>query len=276
MPAGRPVRRLRLSLSMNLFFKLLAAAVCAGCLVAPVHAQWEPALGIAARQFTVREYDAGGRRIVREQGWLPGLEGRLAYRTGAWLLSAQAAHYQHDIDYHGQTQLGAPVDSRTGTALTQAGAGIAYALNDTLSASLAVELERWRRDIHAAGRVQGLQERTLSRRLLLGLDARYPTAHGEFTAGAALLLAAPEKLRVGFSGQFDDASFDTRPAHGLRLGLGWHPAAWPRLELRAGLDWWKVERSADVALYRNGRLAGFVAQPEHAVSSMRLAVLYRF
>jgi hypothetical protein len=62
----------------------------------------------------------------------------------------------------------------------------------------------------------------------------------------------------------------------MRLGLGWQPAAWPTLELQAGLDWWKVGRSADAALSRNGRHAGTVAQPEHAVTSMRLAVLYRF
>jgi hypothetical protein len=259
-----------------MLFKIIPAMLAAGALVSPVHAQWTPALGIAARQFTLNEYDAGGRRIVREQGWLPGLEGRLAYRTGDWTLSAQAAHYQHDIAYRGQTQSGAPVDSRTDTALTQSGVGIAYAINAMLSASLAVELERWRRDIQGVGRVLGLQERTLSRRTLLGLDARFPATHGEVMAGAALLLAAPEKLRVGFSGQFDDVSFDTRSAQGLRLNLGWQPAAWPALELRAGLDWWKVGRSADAALSRNGRHAGTVAQPEHAVTSMRLAVLYRF
>lgn len=112
--------------------------------------------------------------------------------------------------------------------------------------------------------------------MLLGLDGSLPTVHGDVTAGVALLLAAPEKLRVGFSGQFDDASLDTRSGHGMRFGLGWHPAAWPRLELRAGLDWYKADRSADAALSRNGRHAGTVAQPEHAVTSMRLAVHYRF
>lgn len=259
-----------------MLFKTIAAMLAAGALALPAHAQWTPALGIAARQFTLNEYDAAGRRIVREQGWLPGVEGRLAYRSGDWTLSAQASHYQHDIAYRGQTQSGAPVDSRTDTALTQMGAGIAYALNAMLSASLSFELERWRRDIQGVGRVQGLQERTLSRRVLLGLDARFPTTHGEVMAGAALLLAAPEKLRVRFSGQFDEVSFDTRPAHGMRLGLGWRPAAWPNLELHAGLDWWKVGRSADAALGRNGRHAGTVAQPEHAVTSVRLAALYRF
>lgn len=262
--------------AIDMLFKTFLAMLAASALASPVHAQWTSALGIAARQFTLNEYDAAGRRIVREQGWLPGLEGRLAYRSGDWTLSAQASHYQHDIAYHGQTQSGVPVDSRTGTALTQSGAGIAYAVNPMLSASLAVELERWRRDIQDVGRVRGLQERTLSRRALLGLDAKFATTYGEVMAGAALLFAAPEKLRVGFSGQFDDVSFDTRPAHGMRLGLGWQPAAWPNLELHAGLDWWKVARSGDAALNRNGRHAGTVAQPEHAVASMRLAVLYRF
>jgi hypothetical protein len=262
--------------AIDMIFKIIPAMLAAGALASPAHAQWTPTLGIAARQFTLSEYDAAGRRIVREQGWLPGVEGRLAYRSGDWTLSAQASHYQHDIGYLGQTQSGAPVDSRTDTALTQSGAGIGYAINAVLSASLAFEFERWRRDIRGMGRVLGLQERTLSRRALLGLDARFPTTHGDVMAGAALLFAAPEKLRVGFSGQFDDVSFDTRPAHGMRLGLGWRPAAWPTLELQAGLDWWKVGRSADAALSRNGRHAGTVAQPEHAVTSMRLSVLYRF
>ena len=259
-----------------MLFKTIAAILAASALASPAHARWTPALGVAARQFTLGEYDAAGRRIVREQGWLPGLEGRLAYRRGDWTLSAHASHYQHDIAYRGQTQFGAPVDSRTDTALSMLGGGLAYAIDDMLSASLTVELERWRRDIRSVGRVQGLQERTLSRRALLGMEARFPTTQGEVTAGAALLLAAPEKLRVGFSGQFDEVSFDTRPAHGMRLGLGWQPAAWPNLEVHAGLDWWKVARSGDAALNRNRRHAGTVAQPEHALTSMRLAVLYRF
>jgi hypothetical protein len=116
--------------------KTIPAMLAAGALVSPVHAEWTPALGIAARQFTLNEYDAGGRRIVQEQGWLPGLEGRLAYRTGDWTPSVQASHYRHDIAYRGQTQSGAPVDTRTDTALTQSGARIAYAINAMLSASL--------------------------------------------------------------------------------------------------------------------------------------------
>ena len=242
----------------------------------PALAQWDGFISAAARQFTVAEYDHNGRGIVREQGWLPGLEGRLAYRAGDWMLSGQAELYRHRIDYRGQTQSGAPIDSSTATTLARMSTGLAYALNHVLNTSAAIEWECWRRDIKGVGKVSGLQERTLSRRLLLGLEARYPIAYGEIAASAALVLAAPEKLRVGFSGLLDEASLETRSTTGVRLGLNWRPAAWPNAQLHGGLDWWKVGRSGDVPVSRNGRFAGTIAQPEHVVRNITLGVRYWF
>jgi opacity protein-like surface antigen len=255
----------------------LLPAVCIAASSPPAFAQWDNAIGVAARQFTVTEYDARGRRIVREQGWLPGLEGRLAYKADRWVLFGEGEHYESGIDYHGQTQRGAPVESRTETELMQLRAGAAYAVNDNVSAFAALEWERWKRDIRGVQAVRGLQERTTSQRLLLGLDSRYWIArYGQASANAALVLARPEKLRVGFSGVLDDASLETRSATGLRFGFGLRPAAWRNVELRASADWLKVGRSDDAPVARNGVFAGTIAQPEHVKRAFTLGLRYWF
>jgi len=257
--------------------KLLPAMLLPVVFAPPVFAQWDKAISVAARQFTMTEYNAGGRRIVHEQGWLPGLEGRLAYRADRWTAFGEAEFYQSGINYRGQTQSGTPVNSNTATALAQFRAGAAYAINDTVHASAAIEWERWRRDIRGVQSVHGLQEQITSQRLLLGLDSRYwMPQYGQFSASIAVVLARPEKLRVGFSGVLDDASLDTRSAAGVRLGLGLRPAAWPKTELRGGFDWLKVGRSGDAPVTRNGVFAGTIAQPEHIKRAITLGLRYWF
>lgn len=93
---------------------------------------------------------------------------------------------------------------------------------------------------------------------------------------AAIVQARPGQLRVGFSGVLDEASFRTRSATGLRLGLSLRPQAWPALEWVLDVDRIRVGRSADAMVSRNGAYAGTVAQPEHIKRAISLAVRYRF
>lgn len=264
---------------MNLFLKLLARVLPLSlCMFSfPALANWDETLGVSMRQFTVAEYDRAGRQIVREQGWLPGLAGRIAFSTAPWTLFGEAGFYSRDIGYRGQTQTGIPITSTTATGITQFNAGMAYAATDATSLFAAVEWERWRRNINGVGNVKGLQERTTTHRLLLGVETRHAwSPYGTIGASAAVVLGRPEQLRVGFSGVLDEASFRIRSATGLRLGLSLRPQAWPALEWVVDVDRIRVGRSTDAPVSRNGTYAGTVAQPEHVKRAISVGMRYRF
>jgi hypothetical protein len=241
----------------------------------PASAQWQGNIGIGARSATHAEYDLAGHQLVREDGWLPGASLRAAYQRGAVTWSGGVDWYQGDIDYHGKTQTGAAAVSTSSTRLASARLGAAY-VPGSWSLLAALEIDRWQRGIVGTVAAAGLQESYLSRRLLLGAGKTWRPAAGAISADAALVLAAPERMRIGFSGLFDPVSLTTRRGHGLRIGAALRPAWAPSLQLQGRADWLKVARSGAAALTENGAFRGTVTQPEHVRKALTLELAYIF
>jgi hypothetical protein len=241
----------------------------------PASAQWQGSIGAGARSATHTEYDLAGRQLVREDGWLPGINLGAGYRQGGVTWFGGADWYQGGIDYRGRTQAGTPAMSSTSTRLAAARLGVSYAWGSH-AIRAAVEVDHWKRDIHGTAAGAGLQESYRSRRLLLGGGKAWHPAIGAVSLDAAAVLAEPERMRIGFSGLFDPVSLDTRRAHGLRLGLDLRPAWAPSLQLRSRVDWLKVPRSGAAALTVDGAFRGTVTQPEHVRRGLTLELAYLF
>jgi hypothetical protein len=241
----------------------------------PASAQWQGSIGVGVRNAAHTEVDQAGRRLVREDGWLPGTSLRAGYQLGGITWFGGADWYQGDLAYRGQSQAGAAAVSTTSTKLTSARLGVSYALG-SYSILAAFEIDRWKRDILGTVAGAGLQETYRSRRVAFGTGKRWRPAAGAVSAEAALVLAAPERMRIGFSGLFDPVSLDTRRGHGLRLGADLRPAWASSLQLRARADWLKVARSGEAALTANGAFRGTVAQPEHVRKALTLELAYLF
>jgi hypothetical protein len=244
----------------------------------PASAQWQGSIGAGARSATHTEYGPAGQQLVREDGWLPGASLGVGYRSGSLTWSGGVDCYRGDIDYRGRTQAGAGASSTTSTTLASAHLGAEYAF-DSWAIQAAFEIDRWRRDILGTAAGAGLQERYRSLRLLLGAGTTWHPAGGAISAisaGAAFVLAAPERMHIGFSGLFDPVSLDTRRGRGLRLEAAIRPARVSSLELRGRADWLKVPRSAAAALNANGAFQGTVTQPEHVRQALTLELAYLF
>jgi hypothetical protein len=235
----------------------------------PASAQWQGSIGVGARSASHTEYDLAGRQLVREDGWLPGASLRAGYRHGSIAWFGGADWYQGDIAYQGRTQAGAAAMSSTSTRLASARLGASYAWG-SYAILATFETDHWKRDILGTAAGAGLQETYRSRRLLLGAGKTWNPAAGAVSLDAAAVLAAPERMRIGFSGLFDPVSLDTRRGHGLRLGADIRPAWTPSLQLRSRVDWLKVPRSGETALTVNGAFRGTVTQPEHVRRALTL------
>jgi hypothetical protein len=251
----------------------VAAFSILSCL--PASAEWQGSIGAGARSAVHTEYGPAGQQLVREDGWLPGASLGVGYRSGNLTWSGGVDWYQGDIDYRGRTQAGAGASSTTSTTLASARLGAACAF-DSWAVHTTVEIDRWRRDILGTAAGAGLQERYRSLRLLLGAGKTWRPAAGAVSADAAFVLAAPERMHIGFSGLFDPVSLDTRRGRGLRLAAAIRPARASSLELRGRADWLKVPRSAAAALNANGAFQGTVTQPEHVRQALTLELAYLF
>ena len=245
------------------------AAVLYALLPLPARAQWQASIGAGARRAAHVEYDLAGRQLVREDGWLPGTSVRAARQLGDLTWVGGADWYQGGIDYRGRTQAGAAAVSTTSTRLISARMGASYAFGP-YSILAALEIDRWQRDILGTAAGSGLQETYWSRRVLLGSGKTWRPAVGAVSAEAALVLAAPERMRIGFSGLFDPVSLETRRGRGLRLGADLRPAGASFLQLHGRVDWLKVARSGEAALTADGAFRGTVTQPEHARKTLTL------
>jgi hypothetical protein len=241
----------------------------------PASAQFQGSIGVSARSATHGEYDLAGRQLVREDGWLSGASLAGAYQRGRVTWFGGADWYGGGIDYRGRTQAGVATVSTTSTRLAAARLGASYALG-SWSMMAALEIDRWQRDIRGTAAGAGLQETYRSGRVLLGSGKTWRPAAGAVSADAAVVLAAPERMRIGFSGLFDPVSLDTRRGHGLRLGAAIRPARAPSLQLRGRADWLSVPRSGAAALTANGAFQGTVTQPEHVRKAITLELAYLF
>lgn len=254
-----------------------AVALFAAMLPFTASAQWQTALDLGMRHARVAEYNERGQRIVAEQGWLRGLGVALDYRGEDVDLFTAASVFDADLDYDGRLQNGRPYQSQTRTTLAQARLGARYRLHGSTRLVSYAEIDHWRRDIQGGAGAVGLRERSWSPRLALGLEQRWLLdGGGRVEASLAIVRAAPERLKAGFSGLLDDASLRTHSATGFAANLLYRPWAAIPLSLGMHLESIKVPRSGEVTAYRHGQPVGTLAQPEHVRHAATLFVRYLF
>jgi hypothetical protein len=254
-----------------------AALALALAPVTPACAQWQFSAGAGMRQAGMTETGKNGQTLVREEGWLAGLELRADHVLREWRMSVAAETYRNDIRYDGRLQNGAPFATDTDTRQTRASLELARRFG---RAGLigAIEWDLWQRRILGHGGVTGMEERTVSWRLLAGAETGLmQSSRASARLKVLLVLAQPEKLRVRFGDQlFDDAALSTKRALGARVALEVQSAGMPRLSFAVDADWLRIGRSDDAPLRSNGNTVGLLAQPEHRRSALGLRVNYRF
>lgn len=262
---------------MKLVLRIVLAAAIQPCLVLPVCAQWQGAVGVSQRHLTNTEYDQAHRQIVCETGWLPGAVLNAAYKTGRQTWFAEAEIAKASIEYAGQTQSGVAAQSTTSMESALLRLGGAYEFGASYAALAALEWERSTRDIIGIAGTAGLQEQYRTRRLVAGAQKTWhPAAAGAVAVDAAIVLAEPERLRVGFSGLLDPASLDTKRSHGIRFGASIRPVFAPWLALRGRFDWTRIPRSDDAPVTLDGQFRGTIAQPEHESRALTLTAAAAF
>lgn len=218
------------------FIRGSAIGLCLALSPPPLWAgDWSWQLQPSMTRFQVLEYGAGGSRLVRESGWIPGLALQLERQqewgpTGFVRLESQ----QGSIDYAGRTSLGQAHSTRTDTRRLAVSLGLEHemALGPwPLGMVLALSHQRWDRDIQPRGSVRGLEEtyHWSGIRLALGPTWRQDGRTTRLRLGVQRPLEPRLEVKLDVLG-YGTATLHPRPR--------WGPYAELSLRRDAGTDSW--------------------------------------
>jgi len=239
---------------------LRAAAVIALMAAARPALALELQPDVGVQWHELRERDAGGRELVREQGWSPRVGLALSQQwSNTWTLRAAGTASSGRAAYDGRTQSGTPIGSRTDTQSVAIEAGLQWqpVASSTARLEAGWQIERFRRHIESAGGYSGLDERLTQPRWSFG--ASWSTAH-DTRLRAVLLWGDRAPLSVRFDGGlYDESRLSSGRATGVAVDASW--ALMRHWRIGASAETIRIGRSLDAPLTLDGATVGSVAQP---------------
>jgi hypothetical protein len=224
------------------------------------------------------EVGRDGRRLVRESGPLLRLQGGVQLPVGATggALRAEAAAAAGTLDYRGQTQAGAPLDTHSAHRDLE----LAFAWRPVGPAPwgegwLVLRTVQQRRQIASTPVARGLRE--TSNLVLPGVRWSHTLQAGgwEWHPAIELRASARHRLEVDFGGLFDAADLEGGRRRELALALDAARAGSP---WSFGLAWTRTRQSASPvqALTRAGSVVGSVNQPRIEIDDVLLRATRAF
>lgn len=205
---------------------LLAPAGLCG----PLHADFSTSLAPVASHYDQRETDETGLEINRETGYLQGLELAVGQRlTPHWDWQLTGRWQKGTVDYRGQTQAGAPLNTRTDIDSRHLGleSGFHFPAWPTRFSGALYRYQR-QRDIRASARSLSLREQY--RGWELALTAKHPLIIERLWLDASALYRFDNHLTT-------DLSAAGYPHVRLGLPRGWGGRAGMRWRLMASDRW---------------------------------------
>jgi len=224
-------------------------------------------IGAGLMHFQFEEFDRQDRRLVKEAGWLPGLEGSLGVRQQAVSLAVDVGYYAGDVDYDGQTSSGVPIDSSTDQRIFEASINAACELPLGLPPRVSVYAgggyRHWDRDIDSVGAVSGLDETYQWWRAETGVKLQLARAANAWELEAGLMRTLNPQVEVDFGAAFDAVTLDLGERWGWRTAASWSHRVSPQLAagLKVFYASWDLGQSSVETLTSNGVTAGSVFQP---------------
>lgn len=260
---------------------LLAAALLAGPAAAQPCGPWQIGLAAGAEHSRWQEHDAGGRRLLQEDGVLATLALHAGARCAGLDWQATLAAAQGGRDYVGSSSTGAPLQTRSHIVRQQLQLQALRPLDGGWSVGARLA-HRWlQRDLQGVGAVQGYDEHFASWQAAAGLVTGRPA--GTWGGGAGVPLAwqaglwlgggPPGRMRLQLP-QTDAATLRLGASRLVQLQLGLcaaaaDPVSAPGCSAAAAGRWrvdlvWQHEQAGAgpaAALRRQGALVGGAAQP---------------
>lgn len=224
-------------------------------------------IGVGAMNFELEEFSREGDRLVRESGWLNGIDAAVSVSRKRLQAGFRVAYYSGDVDYDGQTQSGVAADSSTDQKIWDAAALAAYRLpywsEPRTSVYAGGGYRHWQRDIQAVGSLAGLKETYRWWSAQTGLNLEWHRGAHLWSLDGRLTRTLSPEVSVDFDRTFDSTDLDLGERWGWIASLAWRYRLSPPLStgLRIFYESWDLGRSDIETLTTNGSAAGTVFQP---------------
>jgi len=224
-------------------------------------------IGVGQMHFDLREFNRQNDKLVQESGWLPGIDAALSAEINQLQARIRASYYSGDIDYDGQTQSGAAIDSSSDQKVWDVSARAAYRLPFSFTPRALLYAgggyRHWQRDIQSVGSISGLDETYRWWSAQTGLNLEWRRSANRWVLDGRLTRTLNPQVDVDFHRTFDSASLDLGERWGWITELAWRHKLSPRLSagLKAFYESWDLGKSGLETLTVNGAPAGSVFQP---------------
>jgi len=224
-------------------------------------------LGVGLMNFDLKEFNRQDDKLVQESGWLTGIDAAVSAEINQLQARIRASYYSGDVDYDGQTQSGAAIDSSSDQKVWDISARAAYRLPFSLTPMALLYAgggyRHWQRDIQSVGSISGLDETYHWWSAQTGLNLEWRRGANRWILDGRLTRTLNPQVDVDFHRTFDSASLDLGERWGWITELAWRHKLSPRLSagLKAFYESWDLGKSGLETLTINGAPAGSVFQP---------------
>ncbi len=238
----------------------------------------QTSIGIGAMDFDYREFNAG-KRLNREHGSLFSLAASANKTWGEHFVETHVAWFTNAVDYDGQTQNGATVNTTTeqnivnGTALYGRYLQLSRSFHHAVVTGLGYRY--WQRDILSTSTAQGVLEHYTWWYGQLGWRGVYQsTARIRWLAEAKLVRPFAAEINIDFRNGFDTTALKLRAENAmqLQLTLQFKLAKRWQLNVKGYYIAWDFGRSQEGTLRRNGVAIGTVFEPASETRSTGLTI----
>ncbi|MGI9321756.1 MAG: outer membrane beta-barrel protein [Thiogranum sp.] len=224
-------------------------------------------IGVGHMHFDLKEFNRQDDKLVQESGWLPGIDATVSAEMNPLQARIRAAYYAGDIDYDGQTQSGAAIDSSSDQEIWDISALAAYRLPFSSTPRTALYAgggyRHWQRDIQSVGSISGLDETYHWWSAQTGLNLEWRRGADLWVLDGRLTRTLNPRVEVDFPHTFESADLDLGERWGWISEFAWSHRLSPRLSagLKAFYESWDLGKSGLETLTVNGAPAGSVFQP---------------
>ncbi|MEN8800741.1 MAG: hypothetical protein ABF297_02095, partial [Thiogranum sp.] len=224
-------------------------------------------IGVGLMSFDLKEFNRQDEKLVQESGWLPGIDAAVSAEMNPLQARIRASYYSGDVDYDGQTQSGAAIDSSSDQKIWDISVLTAYRLPflTTPRASLYAGggYRHWQRDIQSVGSISGLDETYRWWSAQTGLNLEWRHGANLWVLDGRLTRTLDPRVDVDFHHTFDSANLDLGERWGWITEMAWRHRLSPRLStgIRGFYESWDLGKSGLETLTAARVPAGNVFQP---------------
>ena len=224
-------------------------------------------LGFGLMSFELAEFNQQNEKLVRESGWLRGIDATLDATNERARARLQASYYAGDIDYDGQTQSGIAIGSSSNHTLWDLSMLASYQLPLPSVPRTALYAgggyRHWQRDIQSVGSISGLDETYRWWNAQSGLKLEWRRGANMWLVDGRLTRTFNPRVNVDFHRELDSVTLALGERWGWMVGLAWRHRLSQRLSggLRTFFESWDLGKSELETLTSDGVPAGSVFQP---------------